>query len=148
MLLLLLLCRPAARRSALHDKLRARLPLHLSMTEATCARFELLKQRYSQTVQLQKLTLQQHPHQHSCTQFAASAMGATAAPGAGTAADLDLLGRSMPQQLQFVAQLLTVTIQGAVLSKAHVRAGSFMSAEQQQDAAKLLAGRGCARSLN
>lgn len=95
--------------------LRARMPLHESMTQSACNRFETLKQRYQQALTLRAtsnasstFSSQQHEQQQPWVR---------AAP-----------------------QLLTVTVQGAVLSKAHINAGSYIRQQELPRARKLLKG--------
>ena len=87
-----------------------RLPLHLSMTQSACNRFEVLKQRYQQTLTLRDTC-------SSSRQQGEEQYVEAAAP-----------------------QLLTVTVQGAVLSKAHINGGSYIRPEELPRARKLLAG--------
>lgn len=93
--------------------LRARMPLHESMTQSACNRFEMLKQRYQQALTLR------------ATSNASSTFS------------------SQQQQHPWVraaSQLLTVTVQGAVLSKAHINAGSYIRPQELPRARKLLEG--------
>lgn len=95
------------------SRLDARLPLHLSMTQSTCSKFEPLRQRFMRT-------LSQQP-------------GATQQQAAGEAPWAAV--QQVPEQLAIV------TVQGAVLAHAHVQAASsYLPAAERQDALKLLAG--------
>jgi hypothetical protein len=92
---------------------RQRLPLHMLMTQSACGRFETLNQRYQQALTL-----------HSTA--------------------ISSLNSSMQQQqqlrLQAAPQLLTLTVQGAVLCKAHINAGSYIRPQDLERARKLLVG--------
>jgi len=95
--------------------LRQRLPLHLSMTQSTCNKFASLKQHYQQTLTLRTLGPSSQQQQQQQQQ----------------------------QQLwvQGVPQLLTVTVQGAVLCNAHINAGSYIRPQELSKARRLLAGK-------
>lgn len=102
------------------------------MTEAVRRRFDLLDQQYTRT--LQQRTLQQQTLQYSHA-------GSSAASPAGTGAwDMAHMHAHAERVPAVEPQLLTVTVQGRVLSKAHIQAGSYIPAAEQADALKLLAG--------
>jgi hypothetical protein len=94
------------------------MPLHESMTQSACNRFETLKQRNQQALTLR-----------------------------ATASSSNAFSSQQQQQLEqqqpwarAVPQLLTVTVQGAVLSKAHINAGSYVRPQELPRARKLLEG--------
>lgn len=93
--------------------MRQRLQLHMSMTQSACGRFEALKQRYQQALTLHSTT---SSSVHSSTQQQKQAL------------------------LQATPQLLTLTVQGAVLCKAHINAGSYIRPQDLERARRLLAG--------
>lgn len=98
--------------------LRERMPLHVSMTQSACNKFETLKQRYQQALTLRTT--------RSNTPISSSMPG----------------GYQQQQQRWAEAspQLLTVTVQGAVLCKAHINVGSYIRPQELQRARKLLTG--------
>jgi hypothetical protein len=96
--------------------LRERMPLHVSMTQSACNRFETLKQRYQQALTLRTI--------RSNTAISSGSPG----------------GYQQQQWAQAAPQLLTVTVQGAVLCKAHINVGSYIRPQELQRARKLLTG--------
>jgi hypothetical protein len=90
--------------------MRQRLPLHMSMTQSACGRFETLKQRYQQALTLR------------------------------STASSSLSSSTQQQRSQAAPQLLTLTVQGAVLCKAHINAGSYIRPQELEQARRLLAG--------
>lgn len=146
---MLLACRPALQHHGLGRKVRNRLPLHLSMTEAVRHKFMLLDQQYTRTLQQQQQ--QQKPLRHhslaaegrigSCSPTTATPCRSTAHAGSTTAGQLAGEGSWVAAEQAAVApQLLTVTVQGRVLSKEHIKAGSYIPPPEQAEALKLLAG--------
>jgi hypothetical protein len=99
------------------------------MTEAVRRKFDLLDQQYTRTLQQCQQQTLQHPAAGSTT--ASMAAHSTATWGVHAAAEAEPTVEP---------QLLTVTVQGRVLSKAHIQAGSYILAAEQADALKLLAG--------
>lgn len=88
------------------------------MTEATCNKFDLLKQQYTQTLQTW--------HTRHQTQLKSS--------------QGSMSGVVQQQQPPPAPVMLTVMLTGQVLSKAHVRAGSYIPAAERGEVLKLLAG--------
>lgn len=83
------------------------------MTQSACNKFDTLRQRYQQALTLR------------------------------TAHESGMLGSQQQQQqwVQAAPQLLTVTVQGAVLCKAHINMGSYIRPQELQRARQLLAGK-------
>jgi hypothetical protein len=106
-------------------KLRQRLPLHLSMTEAICNRFDALLQQFQQAT----ATLREGSGAPQSLQQQRPASGH---------------GISCEAPQLVAPQLLAVTMQGAVLNKAHINAGSYLRGPQEvQRARRLLPGVCC-----
>jgi hypothetical protein len=100
------------------------------MTEAVRRKFDLLDQQYTRT--LQQRQQQTLPYAAAGSSSAASLTAhSTGTWGVHAAAEAGPIVEP---------QLLTVTVQGQVLSKAHIQAGSYIPAAEKEDALKLLAG--------
>jgi hypothetical protein len=97
--------------------LRERMPLHVSMTQSAYNRFGILQQRYQQALTLRTIRSN-------------TAIISSSSPG----------GYQQQQRAQAAPQLLTVTVQGALLCKAHINIGSYIRPQELQRARKLLTG--------
>jgi hypothetical protein len=100
------------------------------MTEAVRRKFDLLDQQYTRTLQQRQQQTLPYPAASSGpaasrTAHSTGTWGVHAAAEAGPIVE---------------PQLLTVTVQGRVLSKAHIQAGSYIPAAEKEEALKLLAG--------
>jgi hypothetical protein len=129
---LVLACRPEVPHG-LGRKAQDRLPLHLSMTEAVRRKFDLLDQQYTSTLQ-QRLQQTLH-YSQAGSSIAANTTGSPSSTGAWDSSHAHADAAPVVGE-----QLLTVTVQGRVLSKGHIETGSYIPPAEQADALKLLAG--------
>jgi hypothetical protein len=100
------------------------------MTEAVRRKFDLLDQQYTRTLQ---------QRQQQTLSYTAASNSAAASLAAHSTWTWGLHATAEPGPI-VEPQLLTVTVQGRVLSKAHIQAGSYIPAAERADALKLLAG--------
>lgn len=151
--LLLCSCRGTTTNSpTMGSKVNARLPVHLAMTEATRHRFQCLEDRICSTAphiqQQQEQHQQQQQPQQPRTVFlpADEAGGHHKSKGSSGSCidDKHPHGNSTARQLcslvALTQQLATVTVEGRVLTQAHVHAGSYMQPDQLPSAAELILG--------
>lgn len=120
------------------------------MTKSARNKSSLLDQQYTITLASQKLTMQRQNGVNSSIGLNSSAgksgAGAAVIPhadGFQSSARSASGSRSGAAGSWAVVdpQMLTVTLQGSVLAKEHVRSGSYIHKDQQSGACKLLEGR-------
>lgn len=133
-------------RSTLDRRLATqRLPVHESMTAATLGKSDLLRLRFKQSLQLQASKRPQH------MKHATRGGGVDESPEAGAGGVGQFEGGPAAGQLGAWesaggmgdgggVQVVAVTLCGAVISKAHAKAGSYVAPEEREEAARLVLG--------